>query len=339
MKNILFTIILFFSAFQLFAQSDSARFYFKKAKDEQNARKFAVASKYYDKALEFDSKYADALIENGRVSLEMRRIDAAQGYFTKAIQLQPDNQIVIKELATLYFNNRQFQKAIDLIIKCKTCPEANRIIAMSYFNLEDYGRAIPGLQREIQRNPKDAEATYTLGRSYVEQEDYKNALINYQKAILLDTARATWMYELGLLYYNAVDDRNALKYFTMAAKKGYPQSNDFKENLGFVYLNLGDVENGMQTLTTVLSKRPNDKDLLGNIAHAMYKAKKYEQALSYYQKLLELNPQDASSLYMAGITFQKMGKEEKGKAMCDQAIKIDPTLAKNRQKKGESIGL
>ena len=339
MKKFLSSLIIIFASFTLYAQSDSARFYFGKGKEEQNARKFAMAAKSYDKAIQFDPNYIDAYIENGKVSLEMRRIDPAQGYFTKAITLQPDNPVAIKELASLYFNNRQFQKAIDLALKCKACPESNRIIAMSYFNLEDYGKAIPGLQRELQRNPKDAEATYTLGRSFVEQQDYKNSIVYYQKAIILDSSRGSWMYELGLLYYNATDDNNAMKYFLMAGNNGYPQSNDFKENLGFVYLNTGDIENGMKTLEGVLSKRPNDKDLLGGVAQAMYKAKKYQEALTYYQKLLELNPQDASSLYMAGITFQRMNQKEKGQAMCDQAIKLDPSLAKNRQKKGESMGL
>ncbi len=339
MKKVTLSIIALFTSIMLIAQADSARFYFGKGKEEQNARRFAGAAKYYDKAIQFDANYVDAYIENGRVSLEMRRIDPAHGYFTKAITLQPENPVAIKELATLYFNNRQFQKAIDLALKCKGCPESNRIISMSYFNLEDYGKAIPGLQREVQKNPNDAEATYTLGRSFVEQQDYKNSIVYYQRAIGIDSTRGSWMYELGLLYYNATDDNNAMKYFLMAAGRGYPQSNDFKENLGFVYLNTGDIENGMKTLAGVLSKRPNDKDLIGGVAQAMYKAKKFTEALTYYQKLLELNPQDASSLYMAGITFQRMDQKEKGQAMCDQAIKLDPSLAKNRQKKGESMGL
>ena len=48
----------------------------------------------------------------------MRKVDAAMGNFTKAYQLQPNNNEVSDELSTLYFNNRQFQKAIDLTQKC-----------------------------------------------------------------------------------------------------------------------------------------------------------------------------------------------------------------------------
>ena len=161
----------------------------------------------------------------------------------------------------------------------------------------------------------------------------------YQKALALDPTKGVWMYELALQLYNSNDYANAKKYFLMSAEAGYPKSNDYYENLGFAYINTGDVENGLKNLTTVLSRKPNNKELLNDIAHTLYTVKRYEDALGYYQRLLELNARDASALYMAGVTFQKMGQKEKGSAMCDEAIKLDPALAKNRQKKGDEFGL
>ena len=323
----------------IFAQSDSARFYFKKGMDEKNTRRFLVAAGYFEKAIHFDPNYLDAYIENGRTALEMRKVDAALGNFTKAYTLQPTNIIAIRELSTLYFNNRQFQKAIELSQRCTSCPDAERVIALSYYNLEDYGKAIAGLQKVLSKNPKDAEAAYTLGRSYLEIDDFKNAPAQYQKAVQLDPSRNVWMYELGLIYYNKNDFGNALKYFKMAETAGYPKSNDFYENAGFAYLTTGDVDNGMKYLQTVLTRKPRNKELLADVAQAMYQAKKYDEALTFYQKLLELDPRDANALYMAGMSFQKKGMKERGQQMCDEAIKLDPALAKNRQKKGESFGL
>ena len=339
MKNLLLFFCILIGQLA-YPQADSAHFYFKKGMEEKASRRFLVAAGFFDKAIKFDPTYLDAFIENGRVNLEMRKIEGAQLNFTKAYSLQPSNSVVVKELSLLYFNNRQFQKAIDLAQKCMTCPDAERIIALSYYNLEDYGKAITGLNKALAKNPNDAEAVYTLGRSYLELEEYKNATPQYQKAILLDSTRNVWMYELGLIYYNNNDLPNALRYFKMAENAGYIKSNDFYENAGFAYLHTGDVENGMKYLKTVLSRKPRNKELLGDIAQAMYKAKRYDDALVYYQKLLELDPKDANSLYMAGMTFQKKGDKERGQQMCDQAIKIDPSLMKNRQKKGgENFGL
>lgn len=339
MKSFLLILITLCTITSVFSQSDSAKFYFQKGKDEQTARRYLVASKNFDKVIQFDAKYADAYIENGRVNLSMRRVDAAQTNFEKAYQLQPDNQVVIKELASLYINNKQFQQANDLAQKCKNCPEVDRIMAMSSYKMEDYAKAITALEKYLAKNPNDAEATYILGRSYLETEDFKSAIRQYQKALVLDPTKSAWMYELALQLYNSQDYPNAKKYFLMAADAGYPKSNDFLENLGFVYINTGDVENGLKNLTIVLSRKPNNKELLNDMAQALYSSKHYDEALTYYQKLLELNAKDASALYMAGITFQKMGQKDKGIAMCDEAIKLDPALAKNRQKKGDQFGL
>lgn len=307
--------------------------------DEQTARRYLVASKHFDKAIQFDPNYAEAYIENGRVNLAMRKVGPAQVFFEKANHLRPDNQVTIKELSSLYFNNRQYQKAIDLAQKCNSCPESDRIMAMGSYQMEDYVKAISGLEKYLVKNQNDAEATYTLGRSYLEVEDFKSAIRQYQKALALDPTKNVWMYELALQLYNSSDYLNAKKYFIMAGEAGYPKSNDYYENLGFAYINTGEVENGIKNLTIVLNRKPNNKELLNDLAQALFTAKRYEDALGYYQKLLELNAKDANALYMAGITFQRMGQKERGIGMCDEAIKLDPSLAKNRQKKGDQFGL
>jgi tetratricopeptide (TPR) repeat protein len=210
---------------------------------------------------------------------------------------------------------------------------------MAYYQLEDYGKAVTSLQKAIEKNPSDAEAHYTLGRTYLELDEYKKAVQPYQKAIELNKSKNMWMYELGLLYYNNYQYPDAVKYFKMAEENGYQKSNDFYENAGFAYLSMGDVSTGMTYLTKVLERKPNNKALLSNIAQSLHQAKKYDEALNYYQKLIELDATDAKSLYMAGITFIKKGDKEKGQSMCDKAIQMDPSLAKNRTKKGEQFGL
>ena len=339
LKNTILFIAIMCVVNIVYGQSDSAQFYFKKGMDEKAARRYLVAAAYFDKSIKYDGKNVQTFIQNGQVDLEMRKIDAAAGNFSKAYSLDPSNPLVVKELTTLFFNNRQFQKAIDLAQKCNSCPDAERIIAMSYFNLEDYGKAITGLQKYFARKSDDSEVAYFLGKSYLEMEDFKKAIPWYQKAVTLDASKNVWMYELGLIFYTTNNFPEALKYFKMAEAAGYVRSNDFLENIGFSYLNTGDVENGLKNLQTVLSHKPKDKELLANISQAMYSSKKYDDALVYYQKLLELNPKDANALYMAGMTFQKKGQKERGQSMCDEAIKLDPSLAKNRQKRGENVGL
>jgi tetratricopeptide (TPR) repeat protein len=258
--------------------------------------------------------------------------------FEKANELDPKNNEVINELATLSFNNHQFQKAIELAEKCLNCNNTSRILGMSYYNLEDYGKAEKYLKVALLQNQQDADVAYTLGRIYLELDNFQNAISCFQKSIDLQKNNQ-WMYELGLIYYNVNDYKNALKYFHMAADNGYNKTNDFYENYGFAQLYSGDTENGIKTLKIVLERKPNNRELLNNIAYAMYDTKKYNEALEYFTKVLEINPKDAPTLFMAGMTFQKLGDKEKGQKLCDNAISLDPSLKKYRQKNEVPSGL
>ena len=340
MKNLLITLVCCLAAHLSFSQStDSSRFYFNKGIEENNARLYAVAAKDFDKAIKLNPNFIEAYIANGKANLEMRRIFDAVNNFSRAYELDPKNDEVIKQLTSLYFNNRQFQKAIEFAEKCNSCDNKDQVLGISYYHLEDYGKAVKYLQQATAKNDKDAEAAYTLGRTYLELENEKEAIPQYQKAITLEPARNAWMYELGLIYFNQNDFKNSVKYFDMASGAGYNKTNDFYENYGFAQLYSGDTENGVKTLNILLERKPNNKELINNIAHAMYETKKYNEALGYFSKLVELNPKDAASLFMAGMTFQKLGQKEKGQKLCDNAIAMDPSLAKYRQKREMPTGL
>ncbi len=338
-RYLIFTFITFVAQLSFSQNKDSAQFYFKKGVEENTAKLYAVAAKDFEKAIHFNPDFIDAYIDNGKVNLSMRIIGKAQENFQKAYELDPKNNEVIYQLATLTFNNHQFQKAIDLAQKCVNCDNASFILGMSYYNLEDYGKAEQYLKDALVKDDKNAQAAYTLGRTYLELENEKSAILQYRKAIELEPATSQWSYELGLIFYNQNDFKSALKYFDLAANNGYNKTNDFYENYGFAQLYSGDSESGIKTLNTVMERKPNNKELLSNIAHALYDSKKYNDALVYFQKLLDLNPKDAQSLYMCGMVFQKTGQKEKGQKLCDNAISIDPSLRKYRQKNEMPGGL
>lgn len=334
MKSPITFILAIAICFGASAQStDSTSFYFKKGVAEKDAQRYLVASNYFTKAIDLNPRFVDAYIQNGFVNKEMRKTDASKQNFSKALELDPQNETAIAELMELYFNYRQYQNAIDMAQKCKTCVNKEKVIALSYFNLEDYGKAERMLQAVVNKNPADAEATYTLARNYLEMGLEAKAIPWYVKAVQLDETRSKWHFELGLLYYNNSNYKSAVTYFNKAAEHGYTRGNDFNENLGFAYVYSGDYSNGEKLLNDIIARKPGDKELIMDVATAFYDSKKYDKALDYCQKLLELDMKDGKALYQAGLCFQKKGEVERGMLMCDKAIELDPALAGLKSKK------
>ena len=339
MKKILLCLGILYSAQALSQTNDSAVYFYQKGVEEKTAKRYLVASNNFDKAVKLNPKYTAAFIENGYANLEMRKTDLAISNFTKANELEPANNQAINELMNLFYSYRQYEKAVDFAQRCKSCANAEKVLAMSYYRQEDYAKAEKALKAIINKNPNDAELNYTLGRTYLEMEQEKNAIYFYEKAVQIDTTKNAWLQELGLLYYNAGNYKNAIVYFNKAAANGFNKSNDFNENLGYAYIYAGQFEAGEKILLDLLARKPGNKDILRDIAQTYYDRKLYDKSLEFCQKLIELDAKDAKALYQAGLCFQKKGEKDRGQAMCDKAIEMDPSLAKMRSKKEMPGGL
>jgi len=73
--------------------------------------------------------------------------------------------------------------------------------------------------------------------------------------------------------------------------------------------------------------------VLNMVAEAYYNAGQYKEAMDYWDQVLGYDKQNASALYMIGMCYQKKGEKEKGIALCDKAIEMDPSLQSLKQKK------
>jgi tetratricopeptide (TPR) repeat protein len=82
-----------------------------------------------------------------------------------------------------------------------------------------------------------------------------------------------------------------------------------------------------------LAKRPSDIGLIDMLAEACYDAGKYDDAINFYNKILAIDETKAEALYMMGMAYQKKGKVENGRALCDKAIAMDPKLSNLKQEK------
>lgn len=333
MKNLLLVLLTTLTVTVFASNRDSAQYYFDKGMQEKKDKIFLTASRSFEKAVSFDPQFADAILQNAFVLLEMRKMDPALREFTRAHQLQPENKQVITELMNLHFNFRQFTKAMEYANKCLDCAGAAKVLAMSFFREENYVKAEKALLKALELEPENAELTYTLARSYLEMDQFQKAVPFYDKAIALDKTKYAWMYELGLLHFNVSNFPAAVAAFKNALNSGYKADNDFNENFGYALLQSGDFDNGEKVILSVWEKKPSTKDLLRDLAEVLYFKKQYDRSLVYCQKLLNMDATDAHAMYQAGLNFLKKGDKTKGQQICDRAIQMNPSLASLRTEK------
>ena len=335
MKPINLLLAFAFACSTLCAQTDSTEFFLQKGLTEKKNGRRMESLKNFEKALKYDANNKAVLTELASAYLDLRKYFEARDTYKKLIDLgdkSPDNY---KQILQLSFNLRRYEDVINYANSLKKIDPSAKIcyyLGKVYYEQEDYGNAIKNLTAATSEEPTNAEVQFMLGRCYMNMQNYKQAAPYYQKAIEMDTSKPEWIFELGILCNAMYDNKNSLKYILLAGEKGYKRDNVYLENLGIAYLEDGQFDKGIETLNELLKRRPGDSNLLYMIAEAHYDKKNYDEAINYWDMVLQNDKNNAKSLYMIGMCFQKKGDKSKGQGLCDKAIQMDPSLAALKSK-------
>jgi len=336
MRSILLTILSFGVALATFSQADSADFFYQKALMEKQAGRKLEVWKNLDKAHKYNPDNKVIVSELADVLMGLNKYGQAREMYQKLEQMGDHSPALYKQLLNLSFNTKRFDDAIVYADKLKKADPNEKVgyfLGKIYYDRDDYGEAIKYLQAAEKEDAKNAEIPYLIARSYADMMNYKLSIPYFEKAITIAPDKSNWIYELGLIYYAMNADKESLKYILLAGERGYKKDNDYMENLGVAYLNVGNLTEGMTILKEILLKKPSDLNILNMVAEAYYYSGKFQEAIDYWDKVLTYDKTNAQSLYMIGMSYQKKGEKEKGVALCDKAIEMDPGLAVYKQKK------
>lgn len=319
-----------------FAQTDSSGIYLQKALEEKAKGRRMEVVKALEKAEKFNQNNQQVVGELATAYLDIRMLAKAREKFLQLENIGGATTATYKQLMNLNFNMRQFNDAIKyalLVKKADAAEKTDYIIGRSYYELDDLGNGIKYLEAAAKADPTNAEIPHILATAYTNMQNYKLAIPYFQKAVANDTANSRYVYEMALAYYGMNDDQNALKYMLLAGEKGYRKDNEYMQNLSTALMNAGKINEGIEMMKQTLARRPSDIGLIDLIAEACYSAGKYDEAIGFYNKILALDEKKADALYMMGMAYQKKGQEENGRALCDKAIAMDPSLSSLKQEK------
>jgi tetratricopeptide (TPR) repeat protein len=324
------------SAFASYSQQDSANYYLQKGLlEKQNGRRLE-SLKQFEKSLKYDGSSRTLLNELASAYMDLRKYDQAITTYKKLVEMGDASTAVYKQLLQLSFNYKNYDDVLLYAQKLKQANPSEKVsyyIGKMHYEKDNYGEAIESLDAAAKEDPGNAEVPYMVAHCYADMQNYKQAIPYFQKAIQLDATKPYWIYEMGLIYYAMNDNKNSLKYIKEAGDKGLNKDNDYMENLGIAYINAGELDNGVAILKDILKRKPSDINILNMVAEGYYDKAKYDDAIYYWDKILNYDKQNASALYMIGLSFQKKGEKEKGQLLCDKAIQMDPSLSSLKTEK------
>lgn len=280
------------------SKSDSDKFNFQKGYSYFNAKKKKEAVTYFNKVVNSPEFGSQAKYYLGFMAYEGDDYKEATKYFDEVSGEEKYKEKLSYYQADMNFKLGNFQKAIDLgqtaMAKSNALEksELNKIIGESYFNLKQYGKAIPFLEQYAGKKGKwNNTDFYQLGYAYYEQKDFEKAISQFNKIIEgKDFVAQNAYYHLGLSYLNTGKKQEALNAFKNASEMDF--NAQIQEDAALNYAKVSyDIGNAYQTVPGVLldflKKYPNNSsrsEIEKLLVDSYISTKNYKEALSLLEK-------------------------------------------------------
>jgi len=99
---------------------------------------------------------------------------------------------------------------------------------------------------------------------------------------------------------------------------------DLLLNKGMEHFRLGEYNEAISYYDKILEKEPNNIDALFNKGHAYSKLGKYWNAIKTFDKVLEVEPNNIEALFNQGDAYSKLGEYRKAISYYDKILEKDP---------------
>jgi len=200
------------------------------------------------------------------------------------------------------------------------------LLGRAYLNLGFTNLGIVKLKDAVKINPEYKDAYVLLGAAYMMLKDYGEAINYLTKA--LPTDRSEPNYYLGLAYFNQGKYQESILSFREAAELGYYPEIDLRKKLGEALLAVGKNSEAVKEFDRVIEINPLDASLYYQPIWVNLKLiKDVKKALYYAELSLSNNPKLALPHDYIGWVYLEASQYDMAKKYLDAALSIDPNLA------------
>ncbi|AFY95132.1 site-2 protease family protein [Chamaesiphon minutus] len=203
---------------------------------------------------------------------------------------------------------------------------------------QQYQAAIQSFDRAIQIRPDGSEAWLQKGYCLWQLELFDRAIGCYQKVITIDENNEYAYLGLGLNLFNIAKYSEAIFYLEKLIKLDSKHS-DAYYYLGLAHQRSQNLVLADEALNKALSLAPKRLDILQSKAALMHELRNYQVAINTYQKIVEIEPSNATGHYDLACCYALQGQSDLAISHLKCALKLEPEQFKERARKDSDLDL
>lgn len=225
----------------------------------------------------------------------------AKGEYSDAVahherdaELNPQDGFSFMCLCYAYYDNHQYQEAVDACNKALNLPHNKghewkvwQYISMAYSALGQIDSAISSQKKVVGLLPNDSNAFTTLSKLYVENKQYDEAITAAKRAIELKSDNAVAYNNLGAAYGRKKQYSEAIKALQKTIEIDPKMSNAY-DWMGLLLMEKDAYNEAAEAYKKGIEAAPSNPDFCKSLAIAYYRMGRYDDAIESANKAIEL---------------------------------------------------
>lgn len=293
------------------------------------------ALKHYQQALKEDPQDEYSL-ENAMLCFsELNKSEEAIAFLNNYLDDFPYSEVAWSEYGQYYFNKKNYEEAIKgfdyLLAINSSAVGVYASKAACYEALNDYQKAIEVYEEMLELEYTKAFTFYRIGLCYKSLKQPTQALKFFQKALREDPQFYLAMMEQSYLYEEMGGMPEAL-HFAKEATMLNDGNLDYQKRLAFLYIDAGKFEESLTCLKKLVTAEPSRFYNWYAYSEVLMLLEEYEDAITVLQSAIK-HHERAELFYQLSNCYFNLQDHVKGSQSLEEALRLDPTLLTDMQKK------
>jgi tetratricopeptide (TPR) repeat protein len=217
----------------------------------------------------------------GLCKLGLNKLDEAHQYLKEAKKIRSDSPEIYNNLGKLFDRQQKYSKAVN-----------------------QYKKA-------IQLKSDYFEAYFNLGNTLRKIKKYRLALNSYKIAININPNVPEVYLHIGITLEKQKKLAEAIAIFQQLIDK-FPGFMEGYNKLGLIYKKTDQFNKAELILKRGINKNDKYVRLYGNLANTLQREGKYSEALTYYNKAIQMEPDYHEAIFSRSLLYLLLGKFETG---------------------------
>jgi tetratricopeptide (TPR) repeat protein len=259
-----------------------------------------AARQEFNRALQIEPNNEDALEELAQLDLADHQFAVAQARVQQIIAKNPQQAFPQILLAKIYLAEGQTNQAESALSTASALPQgasANLLLAQLYFYSKQDQKALDTLNLALQNNPKDIAALMLAGMIQSDLKNYQTAADAYEKLLALN-----------------------------------PQYTPALNNLAWLDANnLGDLDKAYELAQSARQLLPTDPSTADTLGWILFKKAQYVSALKLFQESADQLTDNAEVQFHVGIAHYMLGDDDAARGAFQRALDLNQEFSERNQ--------